>query len=229
MSDPTPSRWDDYLDVYIAPKRLFERRSDGKFGHALLVFLIASILLFAATRTAMEPIMMAEFERGMASNPNLTPEQLEQARGFAPISFWIFLVVGTPIMVFGIGAMIWIAAKAIGRSLSYAQSATIAVFAVFPRLVEHVLNGLQALLMDEQSLVGRYSVSIGPGRLLDPGDTLLLAFLGRLDLFTLWVTALIFLGLKVVGRASTGQALAGAGLVWLLGALPALVQALRAG
>jgi hypothetical protein len=177
----------------------------------------------------MEPIMMAEFERGMAANPNMTPEQLEQARGFAPVSFWVFLVVGTPIMVFGIGAMIWIAAKAIGRSLSYAQSATIATFAVFPRLVEHVLNGLQALLMDEQSLVGRYSVSIGPGRFLDPGDSILLAFLGRLDVFTLWVTGLIFLGLKVMGKTTTGQALAGAGLVWLLGALPALLQAFRAG
>jgi len=41
MSDAAPSRWDDYLDVYVAPSRLFERRSDGKFGHAMLVFIIA--------------------------------------------------------------------------------------------------------------------------------------------------------------------------------------------
>ena len=226
MSDVTPSRWDDYLDVFVSPGRLFERRSDGKFGHAMLVFIIAAAVLYFATRTAMQPIMNAEFERGMAANPNLTPEQMEAGRRFAGIAGGIFVLVGTPILMLVLGLVIWIAARIVGKSLSYAQGATIATFAMFPRLVDAVVNAVQALLMDEASLTSRYKVSLGVGRFLDPDNAMLLALVGRLDVFTLWITALIAIGIKVMTKASTGQAVAAAALVWLVGALPALLQAI---
>jgi hypothetical protein len=229
MSDATPSRWDDYLDVFVSPSRLFERRSDGKFGQAMLVFIIAAAVLYFATRTAMQPIMEAEFERGMASNPNMTPEMMEQGRKFAGIGAAIFVLVGTPILMLLLGGVIWIAARVIGKSVSYSQGATIATFAEFPRLVDSVVSAVQALLMDEASLNSRYKVSIGPGRFMDPDGGLLLAFLGRLDLFTIWITVLIAIGIKVMTRATAGQAAAAAILVWLIGALPTVLQALRAG
>jgi hypothetical protein len=226
MSDATPSRWDDYLDVFVSPGRLFERRSDGKFGQAMLVFIIAAAVLYFATRTAMQPIMNAEFERGMAANPNLTPEQMEAGRKFAGIAGGIFVLVGSPILMLLLGAVISIAVRIVGTSLSYAQGATIATFAMFPRLVDAVVNAVQALLMDEASLTSRYKVSLGVGRFLDPDNTTLLALVGRLDVFTLWITALIAIGIKVMTKATTGQAVAAAALVWLVGALPALLQAI---
>ena len=229
MSDATPSRWDDYLDVFVSPSRLFERRSDGKFGQAMLVFIIAAAVLYFATRTAMQPIMDAEFERGMAANPNLTPEQMEAGRKFAGIAGGIFVVVGTPILMLLLGGVIWIAAKVVGKSLSYAQGATIATFAMFPRLVDSVVSAVQALLMDEASLNSRYKVSLGIGRFLNPDNGVLLALVGRLDVFTIWVTALIAIGIKVMTKATAGQAVAAAVLVWLVGSLPMLLQALRAG
>lgn len=226
MSDAAPSRWDDYLDVFVSPGRLFERRSDGKFGHAMLVFIIAAAVLYFATRTAMQPIMDAEFARGMAKNPNLTPEQMEAGRKFAGIAGGIFVLVGTPILMLVLGLVIWIAARIVGKSLSYAQGATIATFAMFPRLVDAVVNAVQALMMDEASLTSRYKVSLGIGRFLDPDNAMLLALVGRLDVFTLWITALIAIGIKVMTKASTGQAVAAAALVWVIGALPALLQAI---
>ena len=231
MSDAAPSRWDDYLDVYVAPSRLFERRSDGKFGHAMLVFIIAAAVLYFATRTAMEPIMNAEFERGMAANPNLTPEQMQAGRKFAGIAGGIFVLVGTPIMMLLLGGIIWLVSRILGKALSYSQGATIATFAMFPRLVESVVSAVQALLMDEQSLNSRYKVSLGLGRFFDQetANPVVLALLGRVDVFTIWVTLLIAIGIKVMGRASTGQAVLGAALVWLIGAIPMLIQALRGG
>ena len=231
MTDATPSRWDDYLDVYVAPSRLFERRSDGKFGHAVLVFIIVAAVLYFATRTAMEPIMNAEFERGMAANPNLTPEQMEAGRKFAGIAGGIFVLVGTPIMLLLLGGIIWIVSRVLGKALSYSQGATVATFAMFPRLVESVVSAVQALLMDEQDLNSRYKVSLGAGRFFDheTANPVVLALLGRIDVFTIWVTILIAIGIKVMGRASTGQAVAGAALVWLVGAIPMLLQALRGG
>jgi hypothetical protein len=162
----------------------------------------------------------------MAANPNLTPEQMEAGRKFAGIAGGIFVLVGTPILMLVLGLVIWIAARIVGKSLSYAQGATIATFAMFPRLVDAVVNAVQALLMDEASLTSRYKVSLGVGRFLDPDNAMLLALVGRLDVFTLWITALIAIGIKVMTKASTGQAVAAAALVWLVGALPALLQAI---
>jgi hypothetical protein len=134
-------------------------------------------------------------------------------------------------MVLLLGGIIWIASRVVGKALSYSQGATIATFAMFPRLVESVVSAVQALLMDEQKLNSRYKVSLGLGRFFDHETTnpVVLALLGRIDLFSIWVTILIAIGIKVMGRATTGQAVLGAALVWLVGAIPMLIQAMRGG
>jgi hypothetical protein len=227
----TSSRWEDLIDVFIAPVQLFRRRSDGKFGHALLVLMVLIAIVYFLTRNAMQPIMDAEFQRSMASNPKLTPEQIETGRKFASSLAPVFVLIGIPITVFVLGAIIWLVARVVGGRLSYAQGATIATFAYFPRALEAITNGVQALLMDESKLTSRFSVSLGLGRLLDSSKTsgALLALAGRVDLFTLWITVLVAVGLKQMTRMTTGQAIGGAVLVWLIGALPTLIQALRAG
>jgi hypothetical protein len=45
--------------------------------------------------------------------------------------------------------------------------------------------------------------------------------------FTLWITVLVAIGLKTMGRTSTGSAALGAALVWLLGAIPMMIQGMR--
>jgi len=227
------SRWDDYLDVFVSPGQLFRRRADGAFGHGLLVFWVLMVVLFFGTRTAARPVMDVEIDRSMTqamkANPQMTPEQVESAREigrkFAPVG----IIFTPPILVLVLGAVVWVGAKTAGGSVSYAQGATIATFAVFPRLVEMVSTAVQALLMDEGNITSRFSVSLGAGRFIDPANAVLLALLGRVDVFTLWVTVLIGVGLKAMARVSTAQAVGGAAVVWVIGALPTLWQALRAG
>ena len=227
------SRWDDYLDVFVAPAQLFRRRADGKFGHALLVFWVLMVALFFGTRSAMRPVMDVEIDRSIAqaakANPQMTPEQVEQGREigrkFAPVGF----ILTPPILVLVLGAVVWMGAMTTGGRVSYAQGATIATFALFPKLVETISGAVQSLLMDEGNITSRFSVSLGAGRFIDPSNAVLLALLGRVDLFTLWVTVLIGVGLKAMAKVSTGQAVGGAAVVWVIGALPTLWQALRAG
>ena len=85
--------------------------------------------------------------------------------------------------------------------------------------------------MDEQTLNSRYRVSLGLGRFFDheTANPVVLALLGRIDVFTIWVTLLIAIGIRVMGRTTTGQAVVGAVLVWLVGSIPMLLQALRGG
>jgi hypothetical protein len=227
------SRWDDYLDVFVSPAQLFRRRADGKFGHALLVFWVLMVALFFGTRSAMRPVMDVEIDRSITqaakANPQMTPEQVEQGREigrkFAPVGF----ILTPPILVLVLGAVVWMGAMTTGGRVSYAQGATIATFALFPKLVETISGAVQSLLMDEGNITSRFSVSLGAGRFIDPSNAVLLALLGRVDVFTLWVTVLIGVGLKAVAKVSTGQAVGGAAVVWVIGALPTLWQALRAG
>ena len=235
MSEAAPSRLDDYLDVFVSPTALFTRRSDGKFGQALLVLVILSAILFFATRTAMAPIMDAEFTKGMAgalkANPNMTPEQMEQAQKYGTMFAPVFILIAISVAPFILGAVIFLVTKLIGGTLGYVQGITIATFAMFPRIVESIVGAVQALLMDESKLTSRFSVSLGLGRLLDPATTnaYLLALAGRTDVFTLWVTALIAIGIKVIARTTTAQAVAGAVIIWFIGALPVLYQATKQG
>jgi hypothetical protein len=73
------------------------------------------------------------------------------------------------------------------------------------------------------------SVSVGPARFMDPDTTNpgLLALAGRLDLFIIWSTVLIAIGLRVKGKISMAQAAIAAIVVWLLGSLPALASYVR--
>src|SRR5450830_809003 len=85
--DPSPAKaglWEDFVDIFYAPSSVFARRSDGKFGLALLFLVIVGTVLFFLTKNAMQPIMDAEFTRqsaaAMRKNPSLTAEQMASGR-----------------------------------------------------------------------------------------------------------------------------------------------------
>jgi hypothetical protein len=107
--------WEDFVDIFYAPSSVFARRSDGKFGMALLLLAIIAAVLVFVTKNAMQPVMDAEFARqsaaAMRNNPSLTSEQLATGRNFfemlGPIVFAVFLTIG----VFGTGVVLWLGGK----------------------------------------------------------------------------------------------------------------------
>jgi Yip1 domain len=234
MPDSTPGVFADCLEIFYAPRAVFERRKDDPaFGLALLVFAITIVVLYFAFRGAMDPIFDAEFRRGFAQamkqNPNIKPEMAEQSAAIAK-KFTAIVIAGYAI--FGpllAGCAIWLVGKFVGAKETLAAACMIATYSFFPRILETVLNALQALLLPEESLLGRYSVSLGVGRFLNPdtANPLLLAIVGRIDVFTIWVTVLIAIGLAVTGKISKAQAAVASVGIWVVGALPAAAGALR--
>ena len=137
---------------FISPAELFRRRRDGRFGHAIVALVLVTAVIFFATRDAMEPIFEAEFQRGLAAQPGITPEQMETARNFGRALAPVMVRVGLPIACLLLGLVVWAVARFFGTGMGYQRGAAIASFAMFPRLLEGVTNAAQALLMDQGKL-----------------------------------------------------------------------------
>jgi hypothetical protein len=106
----------------------------------------------------------------------------------------------------------------------------VATYSEVPRLVQILTNAAQGLLLPAEKLNSINAVSFSLARFLDPDQTspIIIALASRVDVFTIWITVLLTIGLAVVGRIPRQQAAIAAAIVWLLGALPAMLGALRA-
>ncbi len=227
------SWWEDFIDIFYAPSQVFARRAGSGFGLPMLVVTVLIALISLANSGVMQPVMDAEFSRATAAamrqNPQLTAEMMEKGRGIGEAIAKYGAVVFIPVAIFLTGLALWLCGKLVDAKESLAAAIMIASYSYVPRIVEGVLNGLQGLLLDPAMLDGRYRLSLGLGRFLDPNTAspLLLALLGRVDVFTIWITVLLAIGLSVTGRIPRSRAAIAAALTWILGALPALLGALR--
>ena len=227
------SRWEDFIDIFYAPSSVYERRRNSGFGIPMLVVTVLVGAIFIANSSAMQPIMDAEFARGaaqaMKQNPQITPEAMEKMRSVGETFAKVGAFVVVPIAMFLTGLVLWIVGKFFDAKQTLAAAIMVAAYAYLPRVLESIVNGVQLLLMDPASLDGRYRISLGLGRFLDPATAspMLLALLGRMDVFTIWVTVLLAIGLSVTGRIPRSKAAIAAVIVWLVGALPGVLQAAR--
>jgi hypothetical protein len=234
--DPAPSKaglWEDFVDIFYTPSSVFARRSDGKFGLALLFLVIVGTVLFFVTKNAMSPIMDAEFTRqtaaAMRKNPNITAEQMASSRNFFEMLGPVFFAVVLTISVFGTGVILWLVGKLFDAKESVTAAIMIATYSEVPRIVQILTNAAQALIMSPEKLNAANSVGFNLARFMNPDTTspVMIALGARVDLFTIWVTVLLAIGLHVVGRVSKQQAYIAAAITWVVGALPALFGALR--
>lgn len=225
--------WEDFVDIFYAPSSVFARREKGSPWPPILVVTILLGLLFYANSGVLEPIMDAEFRRGMATamrdNPQLTPEMIERSRGFTEMFTKVGVFIVMPITIFLIGLALWLCGKIVDAKQTLKAAVVVAAYSYMPRVLESLIVGLQGLLMDVSRLTGRYQVTLSAARFSDPETTspALLAILGRFDVFIIWVTVLLAIGLAVTGKIPRGKAAIAAFLVWILGALPTVLPALR--
>ena len=231
---PTSSRWEDFIDIFYAPSQVFARRMGTGFIIPMLVVAVLVGLIYVAASGVMQPIMDAEFSRSMAAvakkNPSLTPEQLEAGRAIQEKIGKVVIFIITPIVMLIVGVVLWLVGKLVDAKQTVGDAIMVASYAYFPKVVESLINSVQAMMMDPASLNGRYRLSLGLGRFLDPdtASPLLLGVLGRIDVFTIWVTILLAIGLSVTGKVSKQKAAIAGVIMWLVGAIPALLGALQA-
>jgi hypothetical protein len=226
--------WEDFVDIFYAPAEVFARRRSGKFAYALLFLTLAGVVLHFLLKNGMQPVMDAEFEFRRAevlrSNPQMTSEQMNAGRGFFEAFAPVIFAVTFPITIILTGGILWAAGKLFDAKESVVAAIMISTYSQVPRLVQFLITAAQGLFMDSNSITSAHSVSIGLARFLDPVTTqpVLLALASRVDLFTIWVTILLAIGLHIVGRIPKQSAAIAAAITWLVGGFPVLFGALRA-
>jgi hypothetical protein len=230
---PKPSSlFEDIVEIFVSPARVFARRKGRGFWLALLIFTVIMAALAIGTRPLMQPVYDAIWQQTsaqiMKQNPQITPEQLQKARGFQDKFAVVGAIIFTPIMVLLTGLVLWIVGKLFDSEQELGDAMMVSTFSFFPKILAVVAAALIAMFVDPSTITSQYSVTLGPGRLIDnTAQPVLAAIFGRLDIFTIWVTVLLAVGLHVTGRVPKGKAAIAALIVWILGALPALYGALK--
>ena len=197
---------EDFIDIFYAPSTVFARREKSGFWIPLLVITAVSALFAFASRSVFSQIFDAEYSRGvakaMAKDPRITQEMMDKMRPIQEGVAAFFVYVGTPVAIFFTALLIWLVAKMFSAKFTYGQSVLITTLAWIPRLVGGLLGVLQVLLMDTTNVTSPYSLSFSPARVLNP-DTMngkLYAILGSFDVFAIWFTVLIGIGIAVIAK-----------------------------
>ena len=235
---PVPEKsglWEDFIDIFYRPSDVFDRRREGQFGLALLILVVATTVLYFVLRNGLAPIIEAEIAKQTAAiaekNPQLSADQLAASAGMMEKFALFGVIIFVPIGVLLTAVVLWILGRLVDAKIAFAAAMMIGTYAQFPRLAETILNALQGLLLPPEAITSRYSVQLGPARFLDPDSVgpFLMTLIGGLDVFTIWVTVLLAIGLSVVGRIPIGRAAIAAAGVWLVTLLPQLYSAISAG
>lgn len=220
---------EDFIDIFYAPSTVFARREKSGFWvHLLVVSVIAALFAFA-NRSVFDQIFDAEFSRAtakaMADNPQITPEMMETQRKISSSIGGFFQYIGAPFLIFVVALLVWAAGRLIARAkITYQQAVLIMTLAFVPRLIQYLLTTVQMLFMDTAAVTSMHTLSFSPARFMDPDtpNRVLLGLMGRLDVFTIWVTILIGIGIAVMGKVPRTKGLIAAGVIWLLASLPLL-------
>lgn len=227
-ADSTASRWEDFIDIFYAPSAVFARRATSGFLLPMTVVTVLTGALYLMNSGVWSLVMDAEMSRAMARQAQqISEEQMQGIRRFSETMAKVGAFVFVPVGIFLTGLMLWVCGKFVDARQTLRQATMVASFAFLPRVIEALVVAVQGLLLDPGTFDGRWRVSLGIGRFFDPDATspALLAFLGRIDVFTIWVTVLLAIGLAVTGNVTRGRAAIAAAIVWVLGSAPLLLQA----
>jgi hypothetical protein len=230
---PQTSLWEDFIDIFTSPSDVYRRRENSGFGMQLLIVTVLFAIILLGTKSLVQPVFDAEMARQTAqvlkAHPEVTADQINKQMAMGAKLAPIFIIVVIPISILLTGLVLWAVGK-IFESKQMAKTAImVATYAFVPRILGTVIGAVIAYFSNPDRLTSAARITVSLGQFVDPDRTspVLMALLTRVDLFTLWQTALLAIGLQVTGKVSKSSSYIAAALVWLIGALPTVLGALR--
>lgn len=230
---PTPpdnaSMAEDFVDIFVAPAKVFARRAKASPAVPYLVVCAVMIVLFFAGRNVLAPIFDAQIQKAMAlqmkANPQLTQEMVDKSKPMIAISITIGGIVGVPVLLLVIALVTWIVGRFfMSGSLTFGTALLITSFSWFPRILSSVVVLVEGLTMDVGRMTSPFQLAVAASRFFDPASMTdgLYQLLGQLDVFSIWGYALLVSGLIHAGKLERSRAIMTAVIMFVVGALPAL-------
>jgi hypothetical protein len=225
---PQASLFEDFIDIFHSPAQVYARRANGNFWVILLILAVIFAVFAFAGRAAFQTLFEADFNRGvpemMEQNPSMTEDQVAGMRRASAMGVQVFMYIGIPLLILVVGLVTWLAGKIFGATLTYGQAALIVAYAQIPRILGSILFLVQGLVIDPATAGGFSAYALGPARFMDPATTSagLMQLLARFDIFVLWSTLLIGIGVAVIGRVPREKGYLAAAVVWVVGSLGAI-------
>jgi hypothetical protein len=231
---PKPNSFQRVIGVLFSPNETFAsiaRQPDWVVPLALiLVVSLVSGIVFAQRVDFGAPIREA-----MEQNKNVTPEQAERAvrigasvakviTYFAPILSLIFLLI--------IAGVLLLAFRVLGGEGDFRQSLSVTSYSWMPGLIKSIIvtaivAARGASATDLATLLRSNLAFLVPMK----DNPLLFTLLSKIDVFTIWLVALMVIGFSFVSRFSKAKSAAVVVSLWvvatLLGLIGPAIQMLR--
>jgi hypothetical protein len=228
-SPDNASMAEDFVDIFVSPARVFARRAKASPMVPYMVVCILLIVLFFASKNVLAPIFDAQMQKGMAAsmkaNPQITPEMMEKSKPITNVVINVGGVVGPPIVLLILALITWVIGRFFMSSgLTFGTALLITAYACIPRVLSSILGLVQGLAMDVGKMTSPYQLTLSPARFFDPGAMSdgLYQMLGQLDLFSIWGTVLVVIGLIHAGKLEKNKAIATGVIMFVVGCIPAL-------
>lgn len=228
-----PAVWEDFIDIFTSPSEVFARRRNGNWFVPMIVVTVIVFAIYLGTKSMTQAVFDAEFARGMQAamrqNPQLTPDQIEKGKRFASMAFGIAVLFSVPIATLFVGLCLWVVGKLFDATIGFGAALVVAAYAAFPKIFQPLAGALIAYFSDPSTLTSATKLTVSPAHFFDVSTTspVALALLQRFDLFTIWCTILIGIGLAVIGKIPRSKAMTAAVIVWALSSVFPLLGALR--
>lgn len=214
---------EDFVDIFTSPSEVFARREKSGFGLQLLIVSALMALFTFANRGVMSQIFDAMFAKraaeAMAKNPRLTAEMMESQKGISEGIGTFAGYVGTPVFILVMAIFVWLFAKIFSAKISYGQAALITTLAWIPRLIGSLITTVQVALTDTSAVDNPYDLSASPARFVDEAalGSKVYALLGNLDVFAIWSTILIGIGIAVIAKVPRQRGMLAAVALFIVG------------
>jgi hypothetical protein len=226
--------------IFFEPGETFKAlRTRPRFLIAGIITLLVFMAYYTTFvwRVGSETIARAQIE---SRQPDATPEQIDQALAMQnspiikavtyvsfPVVFAIMFSAGAGLYLLGTMLM--------GKSLSFKQALSVWVYSTYPTTVVYVVVNILLLFLKSPADIDPTALNSGiaranPSILVDPkAQPMLATILGSFDLIQFYGLFLAAVGLKVLGKLSSGSAWAIVLGIWVVGLLFKIVMSLIMG
>ena len=219
---PKPaSRWEDYIDVFFSPTELFRRRANDRVLPPLMTLLLLSLVFYFV----LLPANMMILRSSLAQNPQAAEMMSGRAGTFMAIAGSIGQPIVYLIMTAFTAFLIWLVGRFADVRTEFSRAMLIATYGGFIFMLAQIVALTLVMVMGEDSIDMVRSMSFGPLRFIGDADMnkLVLALVGRIDIFALWQAFVWAVGIRVIYNVSMTRAAVIAGFVWLLLTIPNVI------